>query len=278
MRTFTEKTAEIKQEWYVVDAQGLTLGRLAARIAPILKGKHKPTYTPHLDCGDFVIVVNADKVRVTGRKLDQKQYYHHSGYPGGLTTISLRHQLERHPERVLEAAVRGMLPKNRLGRRMFKKLKVYADETRPLLQGSRLTAWELQQEGIDVTLICDNMAAVLMRQGKVNHVIVGADRIARNGDTANKIGTYGLAVLANHHGIPFYVAAPMSTFDETTASGRQIIIEERGADEVTLGFGQRTAPEGVKVYAPAFDITPNELISCFITDSGIRPGGRLEAQ
>jgi large subunit ribosomal protein L13 len=131
VRTFTEKTADIKQEWYVVDAQGLTLGRLAARIAPILKGKHKPTYTPHLDCGDFVIVVNADKVRVTGRKLDQKLYYHHSGYPGGLTTISLRHQLERHPERVLEAAVRGMLPKNKLGRRMFKKLKVYAGGSHP---------------------------------------------------------------------------------------------------------------------------------------------------
>lgn len=159
-----------------------------------------------------------------------------------------------------------------------KRIRVYADETRPLLQGSRLTAWELQQEGIDVTLICDNMAAVLMRQGKINHVIIGADRIARNGDTANKIGTYGLAVLANHHGIPFYVAAPMSTFDESTATGRQIIIEERGADEVTNGFGKRTAPEGVKVYSPAFDVTPHELISCYITDSGIRPGGRMEAQ
>ncbi len=159
-----------------------------------------------------------------------------------------------------------------------KRVSVYADETRPLLQGSRLTAWELQQEGIDVTLICDNMAAVLMRQGKINHVIVGADRIARNGDTANKIGTYGLAVLANHHGVPFYVAAPVSTFDESTASGRQIVIEERGADEITMGFGKRTAPEGVRVYAPAFDVTPNELISCFITDTGIRPGGRLEAQ
>ena len=131
MRTFTEKTANIKQAWYVVDAQGQTLGRLAARIAPILKGKHKPTYTPHLDCGDFVIVINAEKVRVTGRKLDQKQYYRHSEYPGGLTSISLRDQLERHPERVLEAAVRGMLPKNRLGRRMFKKLKVYAGGSHP---------------------------------------------------------------------------------------------------------------------------------------------------
>ncbi len=159
-----------------------------------------------------------------------------------------------------------------------KRLQVYADETRPLLQGARLTAWELQQEGIDVTLICDNMAAVLMRQGKVNHVIVGADRIARNGDTANKIGTYGLAVLANHHGIPFYVAAPASTFDESTATGRQIVVEERGAEEVTNGFGKRTAPVGINVYSPAFDVTPHELISCYITDTGIRPGGRLEAQ
>jgi large subunit ribosomal protein L13 len=131
VRTFTGKTAEIKQEWYVVDAQGLTLGRLAARIAPILKGKHKPTYTPHLDCGDFVIVVNADKLRVTGRKLDQKLYHRHSGYPGGLSTTTLRDQLARHPERVLELAVRGMLPKNRLGRRMFKKLKVYAGGSHP---------------------------------------------------------------------------------------------------------------------------------------------------
>ena len=131
MRTFTEKTANIRQAWYVVDAQGQTLGRLAARIAPILKGKHKPTYTPHLDCGDFVIVINAEKERVTGRKLDQKQYYRHSEYPGGLSSISLRDQLERHPERVLEAAVRGMLPKNRLGRRMFKKLKVYAGGSHP---------------------------------------------------------------------------------------------------------------------------------------------------
>jgi large subunit ribosomal protein L13 len=131
VRTFTEKTANINQEWYVVDAQGLTLGRLAARIAPILKGKHKPTYTPHLDCGDFVIVINAEKVRVTGRKLDQKLYHRHSEYPGGLTTINLRDQLRRHPERVLEEAVRGMLPKNRLGRRMFKKLKVYAGGSHP---------------------------------------------------------------------------------------------------------------------------------------------------
>ena len=131
MRTFTAKTAEIKRQWYVVDAQGQTLGRLASKIAPILKGKHKPTYTPHLDCGDFVIVVNIDKVRVTGRKLDQKIYYQHSEYPGGLKRISLRDQLAQHPDRVLMAAVKGMLPKNRLGRQMIKKLKLYAGEAHP---------------------------------------------------------------------------------------------------------------------------------------------------
>lgn len=131
MRTFVGKTAEIERQWYVVDAEGQTLGRLASRIAPILRGKHKPVYTPHLDCGDFVVVVNAEKVRVTGRKLDQKAYYRHSGYPGGLTGISLRDQLDKHPERVLQAAVRGMLPKNKLGRRMIKKLKVYAGDSHP---------------------------------------------------------------------------------------------------------------------------------------------------
>lgn len=131
MRTFTQKQAEIERDWYVVDAEGETLGRLASKIAPILKGKHKPSYTPHLDCGDFVIIVNAEKVRVTGRKLDQKFYHRHSGYPGGLTSISLKDQLDRYPARVLEAAIRGMLPKNRLGRRMIKKLKVYAGSAHP---------------------------------------------------------------------------------------------------------------------------------------------------
>ncbi len=131
MRTFTIKAADIEREWYVIDAEGETLGRLASRIAPILRGKHKPVYTPHMDCGDYVIVINADKVRVTGRKLDQKLYHRHSGYPGGLTSISLRDQLARHPERVIEAAVRGMLPKTKLGRRMFKKLKVYASDAHP---------------------------------------------------------------------------------------------------------------------------------------------------
>ena len=155
-----------------------------------------------------------------------------------------------------------------------KRIRVYADETRPLLQGARLTAWELGQEGIDVTLICDSMAAVLMAQGKIDHVIVGADRIARNGDTANKIGTYGLAVLARAHDVPFYVAAPMSTFDDQIASGSQIPIEERDSSEITEGFGYRTAPHGVKTFAPAFDVTPNELITRFITDRGVREGGR----
>jgi large subunit ribosomal protein L13 len=131
VRTFTGKTAEIERDWYVIDAEGQTLGRLASRIAPILRGKHKPIYTPHLDCGDFVVIVNADKVRVTGRKLDQKLYHRHSGYPGGLTSISLRDQLDKHPERVLYAAVKGMLPKNKLGRRMIKKLKVYAGGSHP---------------------------------------------------------------------------------------------------------------------------------------------------
>jgi len=150
-----------------------------------------------------------------------------------------------------------------------KKIKVFADETRPLLQGARLTAWELMQAGIDVTLICDNMAAQVMKEGKINCVIVGADRIAANGDTANKIGTYGVAVLAKEHKIPFYVAAPTSTFDLSLANGDLIPIEQRGADEVTEKFGKRTAPKGVKVYNPAFDVTPARLIDGIITEVGI---------
>ncbi len=157
-----------------------------------------------------------------------------------------------------------------------KKICVYADETRPLLQGARLTAWELKEAGIPVTLICDSVAGMLMAQGKIKIAIVGADRIARNGDTANKIGTYSVAVLAKEHGVPFYVAAPTSTFDPGIATGEEIVIEERGEAEVTEGFGKRTAPQGVVVYAPAFDVTPNRLISGFITDQGIRPGGRVK--
>lgn len=131
MRTFSARERDIEKKWYVVDAQGKTLGRLASEIVTILRGKHKPIYTPHIDCGDYVIVVNAEKVRVTGLKMDQKSYYRHSGYPGGLRTITLRDQLKKFPERVIEAAVKGMLPKNRLGRRMHKKLKVYAGPDHP---------------------------------------------------------------------------------------------------------------------------------------------------
>lgn len=150
-----------------------------------------------------------------------------------------------------------------------KKVKVVADETRPLLQGARLTTWELKQAGIDVTLICDNMAAVVMKEGKIDLVIVGADRIAKNGDVANKIGTYGVSVLAKEHHIPFYVAAPTSTFDLSLEDGSHIPIELRGTDEVTHGFGKRTAPAGIKVYSPAFDVTPNKFITAIITENGI---------
>jgi methylthioribose-1-phosphate isomerase len=147
--------------------------------------------------------------------------------------------------------------------------RVYADETRPLLQGSRLTAWELDQAGIDVTVICDNMAAMLMRQGKINLVVTGADRIVANGDTANKIGTYGLAVLADAHRIPFYVAAPSSTFDLSIPEGSAIPIEERDPDEIRRGFGSLTAPADAKCYCPAFDVTPGELIRGIITENGV---------
>jgi len=131
VKTYTARAEDLEREWFLVNAEGKTLGRLASEIAQVLRGKHKPIYTPHLDCGDYVIVVNAEKVRVTGRKLDQKMYYRHTGYPGGIKSISLRNQLQKHPERVLQAAVRGMLPKNRLGRKMLKKLKVYAGDSHP---------------------------------------------------------------------------------------------------------------------------------------------------
>jgi methylthioribose-1-phosphate isomerase len=148
-------------------------------------------------------------------------------------------------------------------------LHVFADETRPLLQGARLTAWELTRRGIPVTLICDSMAAQVMRERKVHLVVVGADRIASNGDVANKIGTYGVAVLARAHGIPFYVAAPSSTFDLSIPDGSAIPIEQRDPREITHGFGRQTAPDGVGVYNPAFDVTPAELIAGIITEMGI---------
>jgi methylthioribose-1-phosphate isomerase len=149
------------------------------------------------------------------------------------------------------------------------KVKAFADETRPLNQGSRLTAWELQQAGIDVTLICDDMAASVMAQGKIQAVIVGCDRVARNGDVANKIGTYGVAILAKEHNIPFYVAAPSSTVDLSIDSGKDIVIEQRKDTEVTCSFGKRTAPWDIKVYNPAFDVTPAKYVTAFITEKGI---------
>jgi large subunit ribosomal protein L13 len=131
MKTFVTKPAEVERNWFVVDAEGQTLGRLATRVATILRGKHKPIYSPSVDCGDYVVVINAEKIAVTGRRMDQKMYYRYSGYPGGLTETTLRAQLDKHPDRVIGAAVKGMLPKNALGRKMFKKLKVYAGEEHP---------------------------------------------------------------------------------------------------------------------------------------------------
>ncbi len=150
-----------------------------------------------------------------------------------------------------------------------KRLHVFVDETRPLLQGARLTAWELMQRGIDATLICDSTAAQVMHEGRVQAVVTGADRIAANGDAANKIGTYAVAIAAAAHNVPFYIAAPSSTFDLSLASGAEIPIEQRPAEEITHGFGRATAPEGVQVYNPAFDVTPAELITAIICESGV---------
>jgi methylthioribose-1-phosphate isomerase len=156
-----------------------------------------------------------------------------------------------------EAASRGL------------NIHVFADETRPLLQGARLTTWELMRRHIPTTLICDSMAAQVMKEGKIQAVVTGADRIAANGDAANKIGTYSVALLARAHNIPFYVAAPSTTFDLTLASGDEIPIEQRDADEITHGFGRQTAPDNTPVYNPAFDVTPADLISAIITERGV---------
>ncbi len=150
-----------------------------------------------------------------------------------------------------------------------KQIRVYADETRPLLQGARLTTWELMRRGVPTTLICDSMAGQVMKEGRINAVVVGADRIAANGDAANKIGTYSVAVLARAHGVPFYVAAPSSTFDLSLKSGERIPIEQRAAEEITEGFGRRTAPRDVEIYNPAFDVTPAALIAGIITERGV---------
>lgn len=152
----------------------------------------------------------------------------------------------------------------------YRNIKVFADETRPLLQGSRLTVWELMKRHVDVTVICDNMAAYLMQQGKIDKIFVGADRVCSNGDAANKIGTYGLAVAARYHKIPFYIVAPSSTFDLSLKTGKQIPIEQRNPEEVRKVAGKvYTTPKNAKVYNPAFDVTPNELITAIVTDVGI---------
>ena len=158
-----------------------------------------------------------------------------------------------------------------------KKLHVYADETRPFLQGSRLTAWELMQDKIPTTLIADNMAGAMMRQGKIKAVVVGADRIAANGDVANKIGTYTVAILAHEHKIPFYVAAPFSTVDLKTPNGEHIPIEQRAAREVTHLGGKQIAPDGVQVENPAFDVTPNHYVTAIITERGIAKAPYVES-
>jgi methylthioribose-1-phosphate isomerase len=150
-----------------------------------------------------------------------------------------------------------------------KRIAIYADETRPLLQGARLTAWELHRGGLPVTVITDNMAATVMAQGRIDGVVVGTDRLCANGDFANKIGTLGVAILAREFGVPFYVSAPISSIDMSLPDGSQIPIEERGADEVSAGFGKRTAPDGVNIYNPAFDVTPHRYLTAIITERGI---------
>ncbi len=163
-------------------------------------------------------------------------------------------------------ALNAVFEANRLG----KKVKVFACETRPLLQGARLTTWELMKQGVDVTLITDSMAASLMKTKKIDCVLTGADRIARNGDTANKIGTYSLAVLTKYHQIPFYVVAPTSTIDTSIDDGSKIPIEERNAEEVREVFGVPIAPNDVQVWNPSFDVTPHELIAAIVTENGIQ--------
>src|SRR5205085_10342912 len=165
----------------------------------------------------------------------------------------------------------------RAAREAGKQVDVFADETRPFLQGARLTAWELQQDAIPTTLITDNMAGHFLKSGRIGCVVVGADRIAANGDVANKVGTYSVAVLAKENGVPFYVAAPISTLDLTLASGDEIPIEERAEKEVTHVHGVRVAPEGIKVANPAFDVTPNRYVSAIITERGVARAPYVES-
>jgi methylthioribose-1-phosphate isomerase len=164
-----------------------------------------------------------------------------------------------------------------LGHERGVSFEVFADETRPLLQGSRITAYELREAGIPVTVICDNMAATVMKEGKVQAVIVGTDRVAANGDVANKIGTLGVAILAKHYGLPFYVAAPTSSIDLSLTSGEQIPIEQRDASEISKGHGRQTAPDGVNFFNPAFDVTPADLVTAIITEKGVARGPYRES-
>jgi methylthioribose-1-phosphate isomerase len=164
-----------------------------------------------------------------------------------------------------------------LGHERGVSFEVFADETRPLLQGSRITAYELREAGIPVTVICDNMAATVMKEGKVQAVIVGTDRVAANGDVANKIGTLGVAILAKHFNLPFYVAAPISSIDFSLASGAEIPIEQRDANEISQGHGRQTAPDGVGFYNPAFDVTPAELVTAIITEKGVARAPYVES-
>jgi methylthioribose-1-phosphate isomerase len=164
-----------------------------------------------------------------------------------------------------------------LGHERGVAFEVFADETRPLLQGSRITAYELREAGIPVTVICDNMAATVMKEGKVSAVIVGTDRVAANGDVANKIGTLGVAILARHYGLPFYVAAPISSIDLSLKSGAEIPIEQRDAREISNGFGKQTAPDGVGFFNPAFDVTSGELVTAIITERGVARGPYVES-
>jgi methylthioribose-1-phosphate isomerase len=157
-----------------------------------------------------------------------------------------------------------------LGHEKNYQFKVFADETRPLLQGARLTSWELKEAGIDVTLICDNMASIVMQKGWIDAVVVGCDRVAANGDTANKIGTSGVAILAKEYGIPFYVHAPLSTIDMETETGQDIEIELRPAEEIYKAWYEKPmAPEGIKTYNPAFDVTPEKYITAIVTEKGV---------
>ena len=206
------------------------------------------------------------------RKIEQQDLA--AGRRLGLNGLSLMHDgmtllTHCHAGGVATSGYGTALAPMLLSREQGVRLSAYVDETRPLLQGSRITAWELGQAGVDATLITDSMAAHVMKQGHVDAVIVGADQIASNGDTANKIGTYSLALLAKAHGLPFYVSAPLSTVNFGISSGEEIIIEERAPEEVTHGFGRQTAPPGVRVYNPAFDVTPNELITAIITEGGV---------